>query len=320
MEEIAPVNSPTTTDTLLLPPPPPPPPPSSSETSPSHEFSFTITFHSPPATSPPLAPPSSDTCATTTSATAIASSAADDDIFLGCQLLPLHHLLPPPSPPRPSDITFEHFALASLDRGDDAINKTPNRRDEVRGKARSLLSSFFGLANSRKKASEGKVCEAKAEAENGKKKSRGLGGVSRLLKKYYASVKEPLQFFRGDKEKEKEKERGREKKEEVLRWRGFRRRPCSFSGDAGCREQGKRGKQHRRKTEQVLSAPNSARTSRANSGALAAAPSSAFSSSDGSTMEELQSAIQAAIAHCKSSLANSKQQQQGNGNLAMVRG
>lgn len=133
------------------------------------------------------------------------------------------------------------------------------------------------------------------DTENGKEKNRGrLVNMSRLLKKYYASVMQPLLFVKGDKEKEREEEK-------VLR-----RRPCSFSGDPGFKEQGKRGKQ-RRKTEQLRSAPESARTSRANSGALASS-SSVFSSSDGSTMEELQSAIQAAIAHCKSSLANSKQQ------------
>ncbi|XP_074581159.1 LOW QUALITY PROTEIN: putative BRI1 kinase inhibitor 1 [Curcuma longa] len=131
---------------------------------------------------------------------------------------------------------------------------------------------------------------------NGKEKNRGrLVTMSRLLKKYYASVMQPLLFVRGEKEKERENEK-------VLR-----RRPCSFSGDPGFKEQGKRGKQ-RRKTEQLRSAPESARTSRANSGALVVVSSSVFSSSDGSTMEELQRAIQAAIAHCKSSFANSEQQ------------
>ncbi|KAG6498112.1 probable BRI1 kinase inhibitor 1 [Zingiber officinale] len=133
------------------------------------------------------------------------------------------------------------------------------------------------------------------DGENGKEKNRGrLVNMSRLLKKYYASVMQPLLFVKGEKEKEK----------------ALQRRPCSFSGDPGFKEQGRRGKQ-RRKTEQLRSAPESARTPRANSGALA---SSVFSSSNGSTMEELQSAIQAAIAHCKNSLANSEQQ--GNENLA----
>ncbi|URE32512.1 hypothetical protein MUK42_13190 [Musa troglodytarum] len=259
---------------------PPPPPPSSAAASPSHEFSFTISFH-PPLSSAPKTLKSSK--ATATSAVDLAPA---DDIFLHGHLLPLHLLPSPTSPPRPSDITFENLGLtvdhADADRGQkhEAVvdHEGGGGKNREKAKGRSL-SSFFGFGRLRRRNSDGEKEEDLKKKPQ--KKKRGFH-VSRLLRKY-ARIVEPLFFFRSEKEKP-----------------DLHRRPYSFSGHSTGRErEGWRSKAQ-------LSAPDSTATSRTNSGLLSAT-SMAFSSSDNSTMEELQSAIQAAIAHCKNSIASKQE-------------
>ncbi|CAL9133559.1 unnamed protein product [Musa textilis] len=259
---------------------PPPPPPSSAAASPSHEFSFTISFH-PPLSSAPKTLKSSK--ATATSAVDLAPA---DDIFLHGHLLPLHLLPSPTSPPRPSDITFENLGLtvdhADADRGQkheaDVDHEGGGGKKREKAKGRSL-SSFFGFGRLRRRNSDGEKEEDLKKKPQ--KKKRGFH-VSRLLRKY-ARIVEPLFFFRSEKEKP-----------------DLHRRPYSFSGHSTGRErEGWRSKAQ-------LSAPDSTATSRTNSGLLSAT-SMAFSSSDNSTMEELQSAIQAAIAHCKNSIASKQE-------------
>ncbi|CAL9148635.1 unnamed protein product [Musa hybrid cultivar] len=259
---------------------PPPPPPSSAAASPSHEFSFTISFH----------PPLSSAPKTLKSGKATATSAVDlapaDDIFLHGHLLPLHLLPSPTSPPRPSDITFENFGLtvddADADRsqkheaGVDHEDGGGKNREKAKGRS---LSSFFGFGWLRRRNGDGEKEEDFKKKPQ--KKKRGFD-VGRLLRKY-ARIVEPLFFLRAEKEKP-----------------DLRRRPYSFSGHSTGRErEGWRSKSQ-------LSAPDSTTTSRTNSGLLSAT-SMAFSSSDNSTMEELQSAIQAAIAHCKNSIASKQE-------------
>jgi BRI1 kinase inhibitor 1 len=89
-----------------------------------------------------------------------------------------------------------------------------------------------------------------------------------------------------------------------------RRRPHSFSGSgpgaaaAAARER----ERWRQRRGQLSSAPASLRASPVNSGHLSVGGSVKVStSSEESTMEELQSAIQAAIAHCKNSIAVAKE-------------
>ncbi|RWW17814.1 hypothetical protein GW17_00018238 [Ensete ventricosum] len=255
----------------------PPPPPSSAAASPSHEFSFTISFQ------PPLSS-AADTLKNgnrSTPASAVDFSPADD-IFLHGHLLPLHLLSHPTSPPRPSDITFENMSLplehVDSDRSlryhaDDHHQHDDTGKNKERAKAKTF-SSFFGLGRLRKRYEQNGEKE-----EDAKKKKKGFD-MSRLLKKY-ASLMEPLFFFKGEKEK-----------------RDPHRRPYSFSGHSNRKEQ---DGWRRRKGQ--FSAPASTRTSPTNSGLLSAT-SMTFSSSDNSTMEELQSAIQAAIAHCKNSIAS----------------
>lgn len=108
-----------------------------------------------------------------------------------------------------------------------------------------------------------------------------------FLKKY-ASMVEPFFFSKGEKAKRD------------LR----RRRPYSFSGNSNPKE---RDKWMRRRGE--FSAPASMRTSPTNSGLLLGTPTG-YSSSSESSMEELQNAVQAAIAHCKNSTATTKERVQ----------
>lgn len=102
--------------------------------------------------------------------------------------------------------------------------------------------------------------------------------VGRVLRRYARAVR-PILFFKGG-EKEKQE---------------MRQQPFSFSGNLNSRWKewgGRRGGE--------FSAPASMRTSPTNSGLLLA--TAAMASSNDSTMEELQNAIQAAIAHCKNSI------------------
>ncbi|OAY65999.1 putative BRI1 kinase inhibitor 1 [Ananas comosus] len=102
---------------------------------------------------------------------------------------------------------------------------------------------------------------------------------------------EPIRvFMSGDKDRRRDLRRGQ--------------RPHSFSGHLNPRDKEHSWRKKRRPGGQ-LSAPASMRTSPTNSGHLSAT-SLNMSSSDESTMEELQSAIQAAIAHCKNSIAAAK--------------
>lgn len=83
----------------------------------------------------------------------------------------------------------------------------------------------------------------------------------------------------------------------------LRRQPYSFSGILSSRNNSSSSnkdlREFRRRGE--YSAPASMRTSPSNSGLLVATATLPSSASD-STMEELQAAIQAAIAHCKNSI------------------
>ncbi|XP_073003852.1 BRI1 kinase inhibitor 1-like [Typha latifolia] len=199
-----------------------------------------------------------------------------DDIFLHGHLLPLHVISNTHVSPRTSNTSVENFRFP-LDRVEsdlslkcsagDQNHKDYNITNKDRTKTKSL-SSFFGFNKWRK-----------GEKDEDRSKKKKVFDVGRLLKKYVSMV-EPLFFSKGEKEK-----------------RDLRRRPYSFSGHSNPKERDKWAKRRAQ-----FSAPASMRTSPTNSGHLLAT-SINFSSSDESTMEELQSAIQAAIAHCKNSIA-----------------
>ncbi|XP_059287261.1 BRI1 kinase inhibitor 1-like [Lycium ferocissimum] len=256
-------------------------PPSSNSSSPSHEFSFTISFQQtkqiPPSTS-------------SSSSFAIDLSPADDIFFHG-HLLPLHllsHL--PISSPRSSTNSLDSFTLPTKDHffEDHKVQKSKNRRallDEditytSKGKQKAKSFSLFGTPKWRKGH------EVKDQKEN-KERSQQYGKkmtfdmMTQVVKRYIRMVR-PFLSFRSKRNMQ------------------FHRQSYSFSGNL------LRGKN---KEIRQYSAPASMRTSPTNSGLLVATPTGGAynnytnSSSSDSTMEELQAAIQAAIAHCKKSVS-----------------
>ncbi|CAD5171927.1 unnamed protein product [Musa acuminata subsp. malaccensis] len=194
--------------------------------------------------------------------------AAADDLFFHGHLLPLHLMAP-----RPSDFSAESFSLPKLNYQRDDTHKNSGENKE-RVKASSMtLSSFFGLGKPRKGGDD-----REREEDTRRRRKRGFD-MSRLLKKY-TRVMEHLFFSKGEKKK-----------------RDQRRSLCTFSGHSN-----HRGEREWWRKKGQLSAPASTMASPRNSGLLSAS-AIAFSSPNDSSMEELQSAIQAAIAHCKKSVA-----------------
>ncbi|KAM1022287.1 hypothetical protein TB2_043202 [Malus domestica] len=284
--------------------------PPSSSSSPSHEFSFTISLHtSSSSTSNPNHQSKSKT-STTPPSFAIDLSPADEIFFHG-HLLPLQFLSHLPVSPRSSTNSLDSFTLPLKElvedqkptretattnaenciRNRNILNKKNNScssidkriprqgsKHETRGRTKPKSFSIFGLPRWRKE------CENSEKEENNKEmknKRKVRFDVSHILKRYVRMVR-PLLLFRGRREKGQ-----------------FRRQPYSFSGNLSMLNKhelrGRRGQ---------FSAPASMRTSPTNSGHLVAtAATNVPCSSSDSTMEELQAAIQAAIAHCKNSIA-----------------
>ncbi|XP_050365068.1 BRI1 kinase inhibitor 1 [Argentina anserina] len=282
--------------------------PPSASSSPSHEFSFTISLHHSSSASIPDHSNKNNNKAKTTPSFAIDLSPADDIFFHG-HLLPLQFLSHLPVSPRSSTNSLDSFTLpirdlvddqeptkernncsTSIDSNNIIINKkksnsSSNIQDskqhsqngETRGRTKSKSFSIFGLQKKRKDS------EQREDKEGKQKKNKMRFDVSNILKRYVRMVR-PLMFFRG-------------RKENVH----FSRQPHSFSGNLNPRNRhhlmrGMRGE---------FSAPASMRTSPTNSGLLLATSGASTppTNTSESTMEELQAAIQAAIAHCKNSFA-----------------
>ncbi|XP_059637103.1 BRI1 kinase inhibitor 1-like [Cornus florida] len=268
--------------------------PPSTSSSPSHEFSFTISLH--PTTTATTSP--ADKARTAPPSIAIDLSPADDIFFHG-HLLPLHLLSHLPVSPRSSTNSLDSFTLPIRELIEDqhqnpnkittnninsntdnfhhqTINSSSTHETKARTKSKSF--SFFGLSKWRK------GCEVR-DTEKPKKKIKLRFDVSHVLKRYIRMVR-PLLSFRGGRRSENVQ---------------FYRQPYSFSGNLSSLR-GKQELRGRRRGE-LVSAPASMRTSPTNSGLLVATETINSSSTSNSTMEELQAAIQAAIAHCKNSIS-----------------
>ncbi|KAG4931641.1 hypothetical protein AAZX31_17G230400 [Glycine max] len=263
-------------------------PQSSTPSSPSQEFSFTISLHH-----STLFPSDNSKNPPNSSSLALDLSPADDIFFHG-HLLPLQllsHL--PSSPPRSSTNSMDSFPLpirelledenhsikdtsgSSNNSTSDSNNSSKRDQDnnnnigkKVQGKSKFSFS-LFGLTKGHKgyQDKEDKV----------KHKNKVRFDVIHAIKKYLRMV-QPRMLFKGQREK--------------IRPRG----QCySYSGNVTPKNyklQDWRGQ---------YSAPASMRTSPTNSGLLIA--TTPLPPASDSTMEELQAAIQAAIAHCKNSIA-----------------
>ncbi|XP_062194275.1 probable BRI1 kinase inhibitor 1 [Phragmites australis] len=167
-------------------------------------------------------------------------------------------------------------------------------KDRDRDKNRA--SPFFsGLGGAWRKESSSSDATGKQQAEEKRKdKAKRALDVGQWVKRYMTSMVEQL---RASFSRKTERER-----------REQRRRPHSFSGHGpnATREMRER-ELWRRRRGQLSSAPASLRVSPANSGHLSVGGSVKVSTSEEeNTMEELQSAIEAAIAHCKNSISVAK--------------
>ncbi|KAK9946525.1 hypothetical protein M0R45_011988 [Rubus argutus] len=284
--------------------------PPSASSSPAHEFSFTISLHHSSSTSVPEYNHKNNKAKTPPSF-AIDLSPADDIFFHG-HLLPLHLLSHLPVSPRSSTNSLDSFTLPIRDLTDDQepskesdncstsigsscnnkkkksnsssnIQESKSHNCETRGRTKSKSFSIFGLQKRRKDCQE----SSRDEDKEVKHKRKMRFDVSHILKRYARMVR-PLMFFRG-----------RSRENDVQ----FSRQPASYSFSGNLSLRNKRNDLRGMRGE--FSAPASMRTSPTNSGLLLAtsgATSPPCSTSD-STMEELQAAIQAAIAHCKNSIA-----------------
>ncbi|KAG6784520.1 hypothetical protein POTOM_010217 [Populus tomentosa] len=263
--------------------------PSSASSSPSHEFSFTISLHSASAPVPDKAknPPNSF---------AIDLSPADDIFFHG-HLLPLHLLSHLPVSPRSSTNSIDSFtppiqellddqrpnkssnncstsngiSIGSSNNSNNCSRHRSKNYSETRGRSKPKSFSLFGWR---------KGCEVKEKEEDkGEHKKKLRFDASQVLKRYARMVR-PLMFFKGRRENLQS-----------------HRQPYSLSGNLS-----RGNKQELRGRRGECSAPASMRTSPTNSGLLLATATLPSSTSN-STMEEFHAAIQAAIAHCKNSIA-----------------
>ncbi|KAF9603876.1 hypothetical protein IFM89_038134 [Coptis chinensis] len=243
--------------------------PPSAASSPSHEFSFTISLH-PTVPDKTKSPPPSF---------AIDLSPADDIFFHG-HLLPLHLLSHLPISPRASTNSFESFSHPFDDHklSRNKSNNNNNNMNIKKGRSKAKSFSLFSFTRRRKGVEVGD--REKEEEEDMKKKRKLRFNMSHILRRYVRIIR-PLLIFKGGR-----RDNGQ-----------LRRQPYSFSGNLSWK-----GKHELRGRRGEFSAPASMWTSPTNSGPLVANPALSSSKSD-STMEELQSAIQAAITHCKNSIA-----------------
>ena len=280
------------------------PAPNSASSSPSHEFSFTISLHSSSKTTEVTAPEKIKQ-----SPLAIDLTPADEIFFHG-HLLPLHFLshLHAASSPRHSTNSMDSFTLPIRDMLQEEGHKKSTTDDDhhhhtnIEGRIGNFEPkgrkpfSIFGLSKWRKgsdsKERENRTLDHQHQQQQQQEKRKVKFDVSQFVKRYLKMVK-PLLTSKGG---------GGGRRESVR----FRRQTYSFSGTASPRDRrdirGRCGE---------FSAPASMRASPTNSGVLLATAGVPSPSSD-STMEELQAAIQAAIAHCKNSINAADQKKSPN--------
>lgn len=181
-------------------------------------------------------------------------------------------------------------------------SKDMGRDDTTRAKNNKASPFFSGrLGGAWRKESisgGGSDVAGKQQAEEKRKDraKRALDVGRQWVKRHMASIVEQLRAsFSRQSERDRREQR--------------HRRPHSFSGHGpGAVREMRDRERWRRRRGQMSSAPASLRVSPANSGHLSVGGSVKVStSSEESTMEELQSAIEAAIAHCKNSISVAKQ-------------
>ncbi|KAG6400285.1 hypothetical protein SASPL_137110 [Salvia splendens] len=246
--------------------------PSSPSSSPSHEFSFTFSLHprakhdSKTKHSPPHV------------ADAIDLSPASEIFFRG-HLVPLHFLPGPASLPRFSTSSQGSFTLPIEEinniNNNNNSNKSCHVAEEKKKKKSKPFSSFLGIGKKEREDSD----DSSSSNDNDQNNQNTENRKSRfeLIKKCARSVKALL--TPGGRRQESSGE-------------FIRQQPYSTSGEVRVSEKKSvmRGR---------FSAPVSMRASPRYSGRLAASGASTPPRKSDATMEEMQEAIRAAIAHCK---------------------
>ncbi|XP_055834000.1 BRI1 kinase inhibitor 1-like [Solanum dulcamara] len=285
---------------------PQPPPsaaasPPSASSSPAHEFSFTISLHptnsiKAPENKTKQNPNPNPNPNPNQNPSAIDLTPADEIFFHG-HLLPLHLLSHLPVSPRSSTNSID--SSLPINKSEEKIQKSRDLDDDDDESYYDLNHSFhhhettnsFNIPKDQKPKSKsfsifGLPKRKKGEKEEKEKHRKLKFDVSQVLKRYMRMLRPFLSF-------------GSRKNME------FHRQSYSFSGNLSFR-----GKNNNNSSKGIkrgaYSAPVSMKNSPTNSGLLVATPggnygNSSSSSSSDSTMEELQAAIQAAIAHCKKS-------------------
>ncbi|XP_073276337.1 BRI1 kinase inhibitor 1-like [Primulina huaijiensis] len=262
--------------------------PPSNSSSPAHEFTFTISLH-----------PQSKIAEKNKSHPSFAIDLTPaDEIFFHGHLLPLHLLSNLPASPRFSTDYLDSFTLPikdfqdendrnsmTIDHGFINIDHTHPTFDQescsgsaVPQEKETAKSRSFSWIPKWRKGCETRDGKGHQEKEQ-KQKTKTKIDISDAVKKYMRLIK-PLLSFRNRRMSPQ-----------------LHRQAYSFSGNLRVRNKNEiRGKKGE------LSAPASMRTSPTNSGLLVASGTTTPTTSD-STMEEVQAAIQSAIAHCKKSIA-----------------
>ncbi|KZV45189.1 hypothetical protein F511_11789 [Dorcoceras hygrometricum] len=267
--------------------------PPSNSSSPAHEFTFTISVHS----------QSKNADKNRSHPSFAIDLTPADEIFFHGHLLPLHLLSNLPASPRFSTDSLDSFTLPikdfrdendgnsrTVDHGFINIDHTHPTFDQESCSSSSLLQekeltakprSFSWIPKWRK------VCETMERKGNQEKeqkpKRKPKIDISDAVKKYMRLIK-PLLSFRNRRMSPQ-----------------LHRQAYSFSGNLRVRNKQEIGGKKRE-----FSAPASIRTSPTNSGLLVASGTLTPTATSDSTMEEVQAAIQSAIAHCKRSIAKDK--------------
>ncbi|XP_062200062.1 probable BRI1 kinase inhibitor 1 [Phragmites australis] len=186
-----------------------------------------------------------------------------------------------------SDLSHHNHARTSHHQ---TTRHVTGSKERDRDRAKNRASPFFsGLGGAWRKESGSHDATGRQAEEKRKDTAKRALDVGQWVKRYMAAMVEQLRFsFSRQAEKERREQR---------------RKPHSFTGHGPNAPREMREREWwRRRRGQLSSAPASLRVSPANSGHLSVGGSVKVStSSDESTMEELQSAIEAAIAHCKNS-------------------
>ncbi|GAB2268193.1 hypothetical protein Dimus_003171 [Dionaea muscipula] len=289
--------------------------PPSASSSPSHdEFSFTISFHNNYSPTAAIQDDKKKAYLQPPQSIAIDLTPADDIFFHG-HLLPLHlpsSNLPNSSPPRSSTNSLDSFTLPItefleegkpdnniVDIDSQSQSQSQSSSFNSKDKENSTIDNNINVSTNTSKLGRGKNkpfsllglkrWRSKGLLEETEKPKRKLkiSDVSHFLSR----MVRPLMFFKGN---SISRELDRHDHDWCNSPSSRRQYSQSFSGNLLCSNREKSRDLRGRRGE--FSAPASMRTSPTDSGLLLAKAGLSPPASD-STMEELQAAIQAAIAH-----------------------